>query len=66
MYERIKYDKVHAIKSSLERGEYLNENEVKLSELYAQYFRTRLYRNKSWSSWITWKWKPLSTRLIIS
>lgn len=43
MDEGIKYDKVHAIKSSLERGEYIKENEVKLSELYAQYFRTRLY-----------------------
>lgn len=42
MDERIKYDKVHTIKSSLERGEYIKENEVKLSELYAQYFRTRL------------------------
>lgn len=36
MDERIKYDKVHAIESSLERGEYIKENEVKLSEIYAQ------------------------------
>lgn len=43
MDEEIKYEKVDAKKSSFERGEYIKENEAKLSELYAQYFGTRLY-----------------------